>query len=69
MPAVDCQFRFPDGNSTSGSFSGSPDAYYEDAMTHIQLVCEAAEVLPCEFDAAVFASADEEEWPENDMVF
>lgn len=44
-------------------------AYYEDSMTHIQLVCEAAGVLPCEFDAAVFASADEGEWPENDVVF
>ena len=38
-------------------------------MTHIQLVCEAAGVLPGEFDAAVFASADDEEWPENDVVF
>lgn len=43
--------------------------YYEDVMTHIQLVCQAAEVLPCEFDAAVFANADEEAWPENDVVF
>jgi hypothetical protein len=43
--------------------------YYEEAMTHIQSVCREAEVLPCEFDAAVFASADEEEWPENDVVF
>ncbi len=43
--------------------------YYEDTMSHIQAICAAAQVLPCEFDAAVFASADDEEWPENDVVF
>lgn len=43
--------------------------YYEAKMTEIQALCLAAGVLPCEFDAAVFASADDEEWPENDNVF
>jgi hypothetical protein len=43
--------------------------YYEEVMSHIQAVCEEAGVLPCEFDAAVFAGADNEEWPEDDVVF
>jgi hypothetical protein len=43
--------------------------YYEAKMTEIQILCAAAGVLPCEFDAAVFASADGEEWPEDDNVF
>jgi hypothetical protein len=38
-------------------------------MDHIQATCDSAAVLPCDFDAAVFASADDEEWPENDDVF
>ena len=44
-------------------------SYYESTMSHVQAICEAASVLPCEFDAAVFASADTDEWPENDEVF
>ena len=44
-------------------------AYYESTMAHIQATCEAAAVFPCEFDAAVFVAADDEEWPENDDVF
>jgi len=43
--------------------------YYEGTMSHIQALCRAAEVFPCEFDAAVFASADTDEWPEDDDVF
>lgn len=43
--------------------------YYEATMSRIQAICEAAAVLPCEFDAAVFASADAEAWPEDDQVF
>lgn len=43
--------------------------YYEAKMSEIQALCSAAGVLPCEFDAAVFANADEEEWPEDDTVF
>jgi hypothetical protein len=43
--------------------------YYEAKMTEIQVLCAAADVLPCEFDAAVFSSADDEEWPEDDNVF
>lgn len=43
--------------------------YYEATMSDIQALCAAACVLPCEFDAAVFASADADEWPEDDDVF
>lgn len=43
--------------------------YYEATMSHIQALCQAAAVFPCEFDAAVFASADTDEWPEDDDVF
>jgi hypothetical protein len=43
--------------------------YCESTMCHIQAVCEAAAVLPCDFDAAVFVTADNEEWPDNDDVF
>jgi len=38
-------------------------------MTAIQAVCAAAGVLPCEFDTAVFANADDEPWLEGDTVF
>lgn len=43
--------------------------YYEATMSQIQALCRAAGVLPCEFDAAVFAAADTDEWPEDDDVF
>jgi hypothetical protein len=43
--------------------------YYEETMSQVQAICDAAGVLPCEFDAAVFANADTEEWPEDDDVF
>lgn len=43
--------------------------YYEAKMSEIQVLCSAAGVLPCEFDAAVFANADEVAWPEDDTVF
>ena len=43
--------------------------YYEATMSDIQALCAAARVLPCEFDAAVFANADADEWPEDDDVF
>jgi len=62
-------------NALPSSFRVSPNRlynslpYYEATMTHIQAICEKAEILPCEFDAAVFASADSEEWPEDDDVF
>jgi len=44
-------------------------AYYESKITHIQSICRAAGVLPCELDAAVFISADSQEWPADDNVF
>jgi N-glycosylase/DNA lyase len=43
--------------------------YYEATMSHIQALCHAAGIFPCEFDAAVFAAADTDEWPEDDEVF
>jgi hypothetical protein len=43
--------------------------YYEAAMSHIQEICKAAKLLPCDFDAAVFISADTEIWPNEDVVF
>jgi hypothetical protein len=55
------------GIETSKLYTSIP--YYEAKMTHIQVICALAGVLPCEFDAAVFASADVEEWPEDDNVF
>jgi len=44
-------------------------SYYEDVMTRIQILCQAAGTLPCEFDAAVFSSVDPTQWPEDDTVF
>jgi len=43
--------------------------YYESILDHIQATCDSAGVLPCDFDAAAFVSADKEEWPEKDEVF
>jgi hypothetical protein len=43
--------------------------YYEGTMTRIQEICSVAGVLPCLFDAAVFASADTDQWKEDDEVF
>jgi hypothetical protein len=43
--------------------------YYESVMSHIQAICDEAEVLPCDFDASVFVSVDDDEWPDNDEVF
>lgn len=43
--------------------------YYDAMMSNVQALCQSAGVLPCEFDAAVFANADDEEWPEQDNVF
>lgn len=41
--------------------------YHERKMDEIQALCQAAGVLPCLFDAAVFSNADAQEWAE-DMV-
>ena len=37
-------------------------AYYEFVLDHVQLLCEAAGILPCVFDAMVFAAGDKKEW-------
>lgn len=36
----------------------SSESYYAEKLSHIQALCEGAGVLPCDFDFAVFASAD-----------
>ena len=42
--------------------------YYEFVMTGIQEICKKCDVLPCIFDAAVFASY-EKEWPDDENVW
>ncbi len=42
--------------------------YYEFVMTGIQEICRKCNILPCIFDAAMFASF-EKEWPEDDIVW
>jgi len=42
--------------------------YYEFVMTGLQEICMKCDVLPCIFDAAVFASY-EKEWPEDEDVW
>ena len=61
--AIPSHFRIDTGHL----FSSVP--YYESIMSHIQAACDGAAVLPCDFDAAVFVTADTEEWPDNDDVF
>ncbi|MCA1790717.1 MAG: hypothetical protein LC667_12920 [Thioalkalivibrio sp.] len=43
--------------------------YYEFVMDRVQELCAAADILPCVFDALVFASADAEEWAEDNLVW
>ena len=51
------------------SASGLADLnYYEYIMTGIQEICRQCQILPCVFDAAVFASF-EKEWPEEEIVW
>jgi len=42
--------------------------YYEFTMTGVQQICMQCNILPCVFDAAVFASF-EKEWPEDEIVW
>lgn len=39
--------------------------YYQFVSDGVQALCEAANVAPCLFDAAVFASFDSDEWTES----
>ncbi len=43
--------------------------YYAFVSDGIQLLCERSSVFPCVFDAAVFASSDEDEWTEDNVAF
>jgi hypothetical protein len=55
-------FGFPVPLSATGL--GDP-GYYAFVSEGIQALCSAAKVLPCILDAAIFASFDKDEWPEN----
>lgn len=43
----------------------SDPAYFEFVLDGVQELCSEAGILPCEFDALVFASFDEAEWDEG----
>jgi hypothetical protein len=43
-------------------------SYYCFVMDGFQALCRACEVAPCVFDAAIFASFDEESWTEENIV-
>ncbi len=45
------------------------DNYYRFISDGIQALCERSGVLPCIFDAAVFASRDSAAWTEEDVIF
>jgi len=55
-------FGFPVPLSATGL--GDP-GYYAFVSEGIQALCSAAKVLPCILDAAIFASYDKDEWPDN----
>ncbi len=43
----------------------SDPGYYAFVSEGIQALCSAAKVLPCILDAAIFASYDKDEWPDD----
>jgi len=45
------------------------DNYYRFVSDGIQLLCERSGVLPCIFDAAVFALRDSADWTEENVIF
>ena len=47
----------------------SDEGYYSFVMDRVQGLCEEAEVLPCVLDALIFASADKDEWTEDNHVW
>ncbi len=51
------EFPIPVSASALGDSS-----YYEFVLDHVQLLCEEAGIIPCVFDALVFAAGDKTEW-------
>jgi thermostable 8-oxoguanine DNA glycosylase len=50
--------------------SGLSDAcYYEFALDGVQALCSKANVLPCIFDACVFASFDQGAWSDENLLW
>lgn len=45
------------------------DSYYRFVLDAIQALCERSSVLPCIFDAAVFASKDSAAWTDDNVIF
>ena len=45
------------------------DNYYRFVSDGIQALCERSGVLPCIFDAAVFASSDSVDWTDKNVIF
>lgn len=45
------------------------DNYYRFISDGIQVLCERSGVLPCIFDAAVFASRDSVDWTDENVIF
>ena len=45
------------------------DNYYRFISDGIQALCERSGVLPCIFDAAVFASRDSVAWTDDNVIF
>ncbi len=47
----------------------SDEGYYSFVMDRVQGLCHEAKVLPCVLDALIFASADKDEWTEDNHVW
>ncbi|MEQ8398469.1 hypothetical protein [Thalassobaculum sp.] len=47
----------------------SDPGYYEFVLDGIQALCEAAELMPCVVDAAIFASYDGDGWTADNVVY
>ena len=60
------EFGFPVRLTTTAL---GDDNYYRFISDGIQTLCERSNVLPCIFDAAVFASRDSVAWTDDNMTF
>jgi N-glycosylase/DNA lyase len=43
--------------------------YYNFVLDGFQKICEACDILPCEMDAAIFSSFDDEEWTKDKLIW
>lgn len=59
-------FGFP---FTLSSKALSDIKYYHFILDGIQYLCAESEILPCVFDAAIFASVDGEGWTEQNVIW